>query len=71
MTTMEQNMQAAQAYQQQHNSEVAQQMGQIQHQVDQQSVTLRNHLDHKMSEQLAHIERLLLSSEGSKKSRME
>jgi hypothetical protein len=60
MTPLEQNLHAAQASQQQHNMEVANQIGHMQHQVDQQSATLTNHPDNKMAEQLAHIERLLL-----------
>eukprot|EP00435_Cladocopium_sp_Y103_P075430 s50_g57.t1 len=71
MSNMEKNMQAAQTYQQQHNAEVATQMGQLQQQVDQQSATLTSHLDNKMAEQLAHIERLLLAQEPAKKGRYE
>ena len=66
MLSIEDAMQHQQNQQHQHNQEVANQIGKIQSQMDSQAATLQNHLDTKMSEQLAHIERLL-----SKKSRTE
>lgn len=57
---IEQVSQAEQHHQQvQHNAEVADQIGQIHAKVDSQASTLQQQLDHKMEEQLAHIEKLL------------
>eukprot|EP00435_Cladocopium_sp_Y103_P059987 s507_g21.t1 len=66
MQHLEETVQSHQAQQQIHNQEVSQQIAKVQTQVDAQSVTLQTHLDAKMDEQLAHIERLL-----SKRARQE
>ena len=60
-----------QHHQQQTHNAVAGQITQIQAQVDQQSITMKEHLDTKMNEQLAHIERLLIGTQDPKKQRME
>ena len=66
MTSLEDAMQQQHNQQHLHNQEVAGHINKIQVQMDSQATTIQNHLDAKMNEQLAHIERLL-----SKKSRME
>ena len=53
-----------QKIQSQQHSEVAGQISAIHSKVDAQAATLQQHLDHKMDEQLAHIERLLLRGQG-------
>lgn len=69
MSAMESSLQSQQIQQQQHQSSVAQQFGQLQQQVDAQGHSLQRHLDEKMQEQLSQIERLL--GRGDKKSRQE
>jgi len=59
---LENTLQTQHHQQQTHNAEVAGQITQIQAQVDQQSITMKEHLDTKMNEQLAHIERLLIGT---------
>ena len=74
ITALEHNLQVQQASQQAHHKDVAEQIMTIQRQVDSQGSALQQHLDHKMDEQLAHIERLLGSRDdrdASKKSRYE
>eukprot|EP00435_Cladocopium_sp_Y103_P019646 s10_g4.t1 len=71
LQALETNLQQHYDHQQQHNQAVATQIGQIQQQVDLQATSLTQHLDSKMNEQLAHIERLLLDRDPAKKSRME
>ena len=59
LSALESNSQLHQAHQQAQHRDVADQISQIQHQVDSQGTELQQHLDHKMEEQLFHIERLL------------
>ena len=59
LSALESNLQLHQAHQQAQHRDVADQISQIQHQVDTQGTAWQQHLDHKMEEQLSHIERLL------------
>ena len=71
LTTLERNLHEQREKQDRQHAEVNTQIGQIQQQVDSQSVNMQQHLDAKMAEQLAHIERLLTASRDPKKGRFE
>lgn len=56
---LEETVQHQAASQQQHNVEVASQIQTLNHKVDTQTVSIQRHMDGRLQEQLAHIERLL------------
>ena len=63
---LEHSLAEQQAKQDSQHADVTGQIGQIRHQVDQQSTTMQQHFDNKMAEQLNHIERLLNAREAKK-----
>ena len=72
LQAMEFNLQEQQTKQEKQHAEVSQQMGQLKQHVDQQSSNIQQHIDNRMTEQLAHIERLLLANQETvKKTRFE
>ena len=71
LTTLERNLHEQREKQDRQHAEVNTQIGQIQQQVDSQSVNMQQHLDAKMAEHRAHIERLLTATRDPKKGRFE
>eukprot|EP00435_Cladocopium_sp_Y103_P018548 s365_g4.t1 len=71
MNSLEMTMQSNHQKQEVRNQEVDLKLSGLQDQVDQQSSDLKEHIDHKMDQQLSQIERLLLAQDPSKKPRHE